>query len=366
MSKNIMKIIILFVLAFLLMINLSAQSRRDTTPGGRITGGSGQPSIPELALGATPLAGNISAGQENWYIVRTTREGLLVVETHGDDIDTYLELYDEEHSLIDEDDDSGEWYNARIETYVVGERTFNVKVRAYGNDAAGSYRISAHLNPIPQMRELSFNATIGRNLEIGGDHWYRLQTTHRSYILVETQGENVELKMTVYNDRFSPSITSNQYGHTMNAHIEFLVEPQQVYYFRVRPVTEYGQGNYRILATYFAIPSDERNDSRINATNIRLGSDPFSVFFTNENEGRWFRFEMPRGGANIETFTSGQIDTTLAIYNQNGEQLFFDDDSGEERNAFINERLDQGTYYIELRTYSGSIGRTTLSAELRR
>ena len=357
------KLYILLMLSLVFTSFLSAQTRRDTTPGGRLGGGGGQEQTPELILGAEPVEGYIRAGQENWYIVRTTSVGILVVETHGSEIDTYMEIYDEHQEFLDDDDDGGEGLNARIEMYVSGNRTFHVKIRAYSDSVEGGYTITARLNPLPDARELTINATLGRTMDYGDEHWYRLRATQRGYIHVGTLGNNVVLKMEMYNENFRRLYTSNLYGDLTNAEFEQFVDGHEVFYFRVQPYYEDGRGDYRILATYDPYP-EERNVARGNAVNIRLGGDPFRVYFVEEHESRWYRFEMPRGGGNIDTFTTGHLDTMLYLYDRNGEQLFYDDDSGEGLNAHINERLTQGTYYIEVKTWGGGIGRTTLKADL--
>ena len=48
-----------------------------------------------------------------------------------------------------------------------------------------------------------------------------------------------------------------------------------------------------------------------------------------------------------------------------GNLLTYDDDSGEDFNARIFRRFPAGTYYIEVRTWGGSTGRSTLYIEPR-
>ena len=109
----------------------------------------------------------------------------------------------------------------------------------------------------------------------------------------------------------------------------------------------------------------DRNTERSSAVDIRLG-EAVSVFFHVPGESRWYRYEITRDGTDFAVQTGGNIDTLLFLYDQNGDLAAEDDDSGEDLNASISERLNAGVYFIEVRLYSDTIGRgITLHAETR-
>jgi hypothetical protein len=93
---------------------------------------------------ATQVSGRISSGGEYWYSVRPTRNGLLTVETKGNDVDTCMYAYDANGERLDEDDDSGQGYNARITIPASANQTYYFKVRGYDSDEVGPYSIEAN------------------------------------------------------------------------------------------------------------------------------------------------------------------------------------------------------------------------------
>ena len=69
------------------------------------------------------ISASIRAGEDHWYSVRAAGSGMLVVETFGGEVDTYLEAYDASRNLIAEDDDGGEGLNARVEIFAEAGQT---------------------------------------------------------------------------------------------------------------------------------------------------------------------------------------------------------------------------------------------------
>jgi hypothetical protein len=61
--------------------------------------------------------------------------------------------------------------------------------------------------------------------------------------------------------------------------------------------------------------------------------------------------------------TTGNPDSYLKLYDSRENLISEDDDTGEDENAMISERLGPGTYYIEVTLYGSGTGRTTIHAE---
>jgi len=101
------------------------------------------PTPVQLRLGSF-VSANLSPGGEFWYSVRTTGRGRLIVETTGS-TDTYMEAYTDNYTLITEDDDGGEGYNARISIAVEANRTYIFKVRGYSSSTSGAFRVFASM-----------------------------------------------------------------------------------------------------------------------------------------------------------------------------------------------------------------------------
>ena len=321
----------------------------------------------ELRLGGVPVSGTLNAGSEIWYSVRAVSNGFLIIETSGD-TDTYLEAYDAQRNLIIENDDGGEGSNARIEMFATSGRTYLFKLRGYGGYVTGPYRIWASAEPVPTATALPFGAERQVNLSAGTRNWYSVRTTAAGYVVVETSGNTVDTYMYLYDSEYNLLLQDDDSGIGLNARIEILAEANQTYYFVVRGYSGDASGPYSIWASHEPIPPDtERNIERARAVNIRLG-EAIPVYFRAINESRWYRYEITRPGTTFVVQTRGSLDTTVLLYDSRGNLIAEDSYSGEYQNGFIHQRLNTGTYFIEVRTYTNGVGvtgRCTLHAETR-
>jgi hypothetical protein len=93
------------------------------------------------------------------------------------------------------------------------------------------------------------------------------------------------------------------------------------------------------------------------ATALVLGQELSVTLDLNEERVYKFRIE---NNTSFVVETRGSLDTKLYLYNNSGERITYDDDSGEDRNARISRSLSSGWYYIELSSYQGRSGECTL------
>ncbi|MGD9941282.1 MAG: hypothetical protein AB7T74_15925, partial [Clostridia bacterium] len=100
-------------------------------------------------LGASPVDRTLHTGDEDWFIIQSTARGILVAQTTGN-MDTMITLYvpGSPSEELQEDDDSGDGDNARIEYPVAPGQAIALKVSGY-DGATGSYSFSAVLEPLP-------------------------------------------------------------------------------------------------------------------------------------------------------------------------------------------------------------------------
>jgi hypothetical protein len=83
---------------------------------------------------------------EDFFLLVSDRAGQLVMETTGS-VDTYMELYEaDSREMLDENDDGGSSYNARIRHNVRAGGRYMVKVRGYGSSSTGNYGFKAYFS----------------------------------------------------------------------------------------------------------------------------------------------------------------------------------------------------------------------------
>jgi len=307
------------------------------------------------------VPGILEAGDEQWFSVRPVQTGLVVVETSGD-TDTFLEAYDAARNFIDENDDGGEDYNARLEILAEAGKNYLFKLRCYDDDESGPYQIRASFSPLND-RDLRLGAWVPGAFDEGETQWYSVSPLQAGLLTVETSGD-LDTYLEAYAASGSVIAKDDDSGEGNNARLEIFVEAGRKYLFKL---TEYNNrsGSYQIRASYEPIPQDtERNTDRSRAVEIRLG-EAFPIFFHSPEESRWFRYEISRADTLFIVQTRGSLDTVMSIYDARGNLLGEDDDSGEGMNALISQRFNPSTIYIEVREYDGRSGRCTLHAETR-
>ena len=305
----------------------------------------------------TPVRGELAEEETKWYSIRHNTGSFITIETTGK-TDTMLEIYDN-NNLIAQDDDSGENLNACLELYIDANKTYTIKLTSYGGHA-GYYIIQANQRI---LTSLNFNSPIRGDLS-GSPIWYSVRAASTGIITVETTGD-LDTYLEAYDSSNNLLESNDDGGIELNAKLEILAESGQTYLFKLRGYDSDETGPFTITATFEVVPPDAlRNIERSRATAIRLG-EPIPVRFYARNESRWYSYTVPRGESNILIQTRGDLDTLLYLYDSRGILITSDDDSGEDYNALINERLEAGTYFIEVKPYSGLTGHCTLHAEIR-
>jgi hypothetical protein len=319
-----------------------------------------QQNAQELRLGSI-ITGNLSSNVDIWYRINVTENCLLSIETLGN-TDTYLEIYDSRTNLLLENDDGGNGSNARIDMLAANGSSYFIKLRGYG-DSSGPFRILADYTPLTNSAELNAGSILSGDLSIGERLLYKVQSVRTGIFTVETSG-NMDTLLEAYDSQFRLITSDDDSGEDNNARIELFTEANQIYYVILKGYSSDSSGSYRLLAG-FETMSVGNNTSRSTAATLSPGAE-VSVFVTEAGQSRWFVCQVTRTG--IITFvvqTRGSLDTYLYLYDNNGNLLEEDDDSGDNYNARISTRLSTGTYYIEVKGLGGATGRCTLHAEIR-
>jgi len=343
MLKKIHSLVFIAVLFLFVVGGLSAQTPR------------------ELRFG-TSVSGNFWGGEEYWFSVRPSETGFAIVESLGD-IDTYMEAYDAYYNLISSNDDGGENLNAKLRVFAEPGKTYLFKLRGYSSDTSGPFDIRASFIPVSQAVDLRFGAPFTGRLREGEEQWFRVLPSEPGFAVVETSGD-FDTYLEAYGDGMLIG-ENDDWGDSQNSRLEILFEANKVYYILLRGYNSSASGSYIIRADFEPVPPDtERNTEISRAVTIRLG-EALPVFFRSPDESRWYRYDISRASTLFVVQTRGDMDMRMFLYDARGNLIAEDDDSGENMNSLISQRLNSGTVYIEVRPYSGRTGRCTLHAEIR-
>ncbi|MDR2185552.1 MAG: DVUA0089 family protein [Treponema sp.] len=118
---------------------------------------------------------------EDFFLLTPDRDGVLTAETSGNDIDTFMQLYDAgSRNELAEDDDGGADTNALIRYEVHAGNRYIIKVRSYGGSGTGSYGFRARLTePVrldPDEYENDDESGSAKELSIGTPQYHTFTT----------------------------------------------------------------------------------------------------------------------------------------------------------------------------------------------
>jgi len=313
-----------------------------------------------LTLGE-PHSGFIHSNDSLWFSARTRDNGILSVYTTGD-IDTYLYVFDDDFQEIRSAGEGGLGQNAMVTLTAEANKTFYIRLRTWEWASSGNFNIIAENVSVTDLRSgVSHRSFLQPNMA----NWYKVYSPEVAFVSVQTTGQ-LDTFMEYFNEELYLYDSDDDSGDGVNALINVFAESENLMYFRVRSFKEGVSGEYNIIAALEGFPEDiDKNTDMDSAINLPIGT-PTTIYFHHEYESRWYRLDNSHiVGANFEVFTRGSLDTMLVFYDFQGNILAQDDDGGEGLNALISQLLDTGIYYVEVKTWGGRIGRSTLFSEMR-
>ena len=217
-------------------------------------------------------------------------------------------------------------------------------------------------------RELRFGTWVSGNLGEGEEQWFSVRAAGAGFVVVETEGD-LDTILEAYDASHTLIGANDDGGEDYNARLEIYAEAGNIYLFKLSCYDDDDDDGesrpYRIRASFDSIPPDaERNTEHTRAVSINLGEE-VPVYLRSPSESRWYYYDISRAGTLLVVQTRGNMDTLLALFDDRGNLIEENDDSGDDANALISERLGPGTVYIEVKEYGGGMGRCTLHAETR-
>ncbi|MCY2941241.1 MAG: PPC domain-containing protein, partial [Planctomycetota bacterium] len=340
-----------------------------------------------LSVGV-PSTGNISsAGDQDFFTFTALSPGVLTISLAAGAIsglDTYLYLYNSDKVLILGDDNTGSGSNSLISINVLTGKTYYLQASGNGS-STGAYTISAsisaaddHANQAGESATRlivsSTNAvsnTAGTiNPSTDNDVFLYKATADGSITINVTPTNNSALNsyLFVYDSTGNILLAYNDGNSSTDrtSIISLQVVRDAVYYFMVSgaagttgaynisvtPVTDI-VGNTIALATNLPISTTATPNTTVGTVNGSIGSNGDLDFYKVAiNRSGRYAF---RASANP---TSNGLDTTIAVYSENGQLLGENDDaSASSLNSSLSLNLNAGEIvYVRVAGYGQSTG----------
>ncbi|MDR2135392.1 MAG: leucine-rich repeat protein [Treponema sp.] len=101
----------------------------------------------QLLASGVPVSGSFQLVSEIWYYFNVPANGAIITAYTEGSIDTVLTVYDANGSELEEDDDSGNDYNARVSVVASGGILY-LKLRSYDGYSGGTYQLHTAVEPL--------------------------------------------------------------------------------------------------------------------------------------------------------------------------------------------------------------------------
>ena len=202
-----------------------------------------------LTMNAAPVAGTIaSAVDADWYSFRVATAGAYMIDTVAGTLeDNYMYLYgpDSQTALLQQDDDSGAAYAARIvRTLAVG--AYYVKVRGYSASDIGTYTI--RVLSVPTTLTINAAPITGTIAPAGDADWYSFTvSTAGSYTIHTASGTLDDNYMYLYGPNSQTALLQqdDDNGNNLAAQIVRTLAVG-TYYVKMRAYSATATGTYTI------------------------------------------------------------------------------------------------------------------------
>ncbi len=174
-----------------------------------------------------------------------------------------------------------------------------------------------------------------------------------------------------YIEAFGPDdpqagIAENDDTNGTNARVSFPVESDGRYWIMVRGFADSSTGTYdlHVVADTLTVDDAEPNNSRETATDLQGRTSPLAATIRPSGDSDWYRIDPASAGIAgdgasadarsvpaLRVETQSTLDTTITVYDANGDQLTYNDDGGEGSNARVLVPAGSGPVYVEVRGY---------------
>ncbi len=109
---------------------------------------------------------------------------------------------------------------------------------------------------------------------------------------------------------------------------------------------------------------EEPNNTILQAYSVVPGGGAVNASFMDDEDTDWYKIHVPSENKLLRIYTESGLDTIMSLYDEAGEYITNDDDSGAHYNAQISEVLSPGTYYIEVKELNDDTGSYSLFVTL--
>lgn len=316
------------------------------------------------------------AGDLDYFRIDVSERGVLTLQTEGDS-DTFGRLYDDRRNLLAQNDDAGDATNFHIR-HTVGPGSYYVRVsHRDAVSGSGDYVLTAAFDRHADDGAAALTVgipsrTAGSLFPEGDNDYFRIEVSESTLLTIYTEGGTDTFGYLL--DADGNEIARNDDGPNGIGPFQITqqLEPGS-YLIRVRHFDrDNGWGDYQLVVEVGSgdTPTDDPIDEPVDDPDAQpdphgddiAGAAPLPLDTALEaaihpgGDIDVFRIELTEAGV-LSVATTGSTDTVGRLLDDQGFVVLENDDQGNTNLNFgIEQQLEAGIYFIEVRHYDEEDG----------
>ena len=306
------------------------------------------PGVPPLGAGDL-LQGTTGTNGKAYFGFTGKANQTFTFWTQDTAVDTYLTLYDRQGVMVNADQSSLGGYVANLPAD--GNYCLEISTYGMGNEPF-SVGMAEGAMFCPGANTIALDQTVNGNIDNGNQACYSFSpNTNTTYTFLVDSPDGADTTLELYDSQGNLINSDDDSGGNLNPRLTFSVSETGTYYVLIHGFSTDSYGNYNLTLT-------EGSGICRNSQPITLG-DTVNGTIQSYVENC---YSFTTTSAQAYTFwVESSIDTVLVLYDQDGNEIGFDDDSGGNFNPRLQISLpNAGTYYIAVHGYGSNSGDYTL------
>ena len=309
-------------------------------------------------VSGTAISGNIDTGtNEDYFSIQASGKGMLRAKTTGS-LDTVGTILNSGGDPLATDDNSGAGMNFSISHSITSAGTYYVRVASEGT-ATGRYTLTVtfiaddHGNERASATRATSGTAIDGNIETGDDEdYFSIQVTGTNDLvtLTATTTGMTNTIGTIYDSRGNQLATDDNSGEDMNFDVSAKIPgPGSTFYIKVASEGT-ATGEYSLTVT---TTNTDHGNTRATATPL-TGGQPVATGERIAGDTDYFSIQVSDVGVLRVSTTGTNLVGRVYDSGENGENIVSDGLLATISPGFSVQITSPGTYYIELRSISGT------------
>ena len=314
------------------------------------------PGVDQLAVG-DELSGLMDDVGQVFYGFSANADQELTFWVESTSLDPMLSLYDSQGNMINSDDNNRDGIDPLLITTIPEDGNYCLEVNTFGFET-GPFSISMVEGSVfcPGAGQINLSDTVTGSVADGRRTCYQVNgVAGTSYTFTVNSPTSTDTVLELYDATGVMLDSDDDSAGYPNPMLSFTPSDAGTYYIVIRG---YGTGS----AGEYEMTLSEGPRGCSDALPIQLGDIVNGT--VQADQETCYVFDGT-GGVTVQFDVDSYADTVLVLYDEEGNELFYNDDGGEGLNPRIRALLPySGRYYIAVHGYASNTGSFTLSFQI--